>query len=131
LTCRDTAAAVLTIDHQTKDSDSKGRWAIGAQHQLAGIHVAYSIRTDKPFGRGLNGSSHIKIEKDRPGHVRRQATNGEVAKLKFKSDLDSGAVTIDLDAGTESEGPTEIMEAISVWLQQAAPKALTQKAIFD
>ena len=127
---RDTGAAVVLIDHLAKASDARGRYAIGAQHKLAGIHVAYSIKAEKPFGRGLNGSSRIKVEKDRPGHVRRHAaTDRTVAEMTFESDPDSGAVTLEL---RPSEGwrPDEVMVDISVRLE-GNPKGMSRQALVN
>ena len=36
-------AAVVLIDHVAKDKEKRGRYAIGAQHKLAGVAVAYGI----------------------------------------------------------------------------------------
>jgi hypothetical protein len=67
-------AAVVMIDHVTKDSDNRGRWAIGGQHKLAGIDgAAYQVKAVAPFGRGAHGIARITISKDRPGHVQGNA----------------------------------------------------------
>jgi AAA domain len=125
---RETRATVVLIDHVTKDGDSRG--PIGAQHKLAGITAAYLVKRAKPFGRGLNGSSRIKIEKDRPGHVRRHATKDEIAELKFKSDLATGAVTMELKPGSEFLY-TDKMEAVSVFLEDQAPEPMNETKILD
>lgn len=123
-----TAAAVLIIDHQTKDGDSRGRFAIGAQHKLAGIHAAYSIKPVKPFGRGLNGSSRIQVEKDRLGHVRKHAEERVIAEMAFKS-AEDGTVTLELKPPNPDKWrPTEKMEEISVHLE-AEPDGLSRTAI--
>jgi len=117
---RATGAATVIIDHQAKDGDGRGRWAIGAQHKLAGVHVAYSIKAIKPFGRGLDGSSRISVEKDRPGHVRRHADERVVAEVKFSSDLESGSVAMTFEPpNAETWKPTEKMETISLLLEKA------------
>jgi hypothetical protein len=115
---RETGAAILIIDHVVKDRDSRGGSAIGAQHKKAGIHTAYLIEAVKPFGRGLDGSSRIKVEKDRPGHVRRHAKEKVIAEMEFSSALDSGTVTINLGTPDSKKWvPTEKMEEISVFLE--------------
>jgi hypothetical protein len=126
----DTGAAVLIIDHQTKDREQRGGFAIGAQHKKAGIHVAYSIKAVKPFGRGLDGSSRIRVEKDRPGHVRRHAEDGVVAEMKFTSKSDSGAVTIELQPpNPEAWRPADRMEAISLALEEAGEAGLNRSEL--
>lgn len=67
-------AAALSLDHVTKDREGRGRWAIGAQHKLSGLNGAsYVINNRTPFGIGMTGKSTIKIAKDRPGQLRRNA----------------------------------------------------------
>lgn len=63
--------AVVPLDHVTKNKDTRGRYAIGAQHKLAAVRgAAYHLETIHPFGRGAHGQSRIVITKDRPGHIR-------------------------------------------------------------
>jgi hypothetical protein len=68
---RKTGAAVVLIDHVTKDPDTRGRFAIGAQAKMAGLDGAgYLIETRKPLGRGMRGAISMRVGKDRPGAVR-------------------------------------------------------------
>lgn len=67
-------AAAVSLDHVTKDREGRGRWAIGAQHKLSGLNGAsYVVNNRTPFGIGVIGRSTIKIAKDRPGQLRRNA----------------------------------------------------------
>ena len=69
-----TGAACVSADHVTKDRENRGRWAIGAQHKLAALDGAqYVLENRTPFGIGLTGRSTIKIAKDRPAQLRKQA----------------------------------------------------------
>lgn len=73
-----TRASVVVIDHVTKSRDDRGRYAIGAQHKLAGLDgVAYTISTVRPLYRAVGeivtGVARIEVNKDRPGVVRAQA----------------------------------------------------------
>jgi hypothetical protein len=71
-------AAVVLLDHVTKSKDERGRFAIGAQHKLAGIDGAvYSATVVEPYGRGRTGTSRLEVAKDRPGHVRAVAGDGK------------------------------------------------------
>jgi hypothetical protein len=111
-------AAVLMIDHVVKDREARGRYAIGAQHKLAGIDVAYSLEVVEPFGRGKNGLVKVKVAKDRPGHVRQHAEGEHVALMRLASDAGSGSVSVTLDPpdATDDEGefrPTALMERVS------------------
>ncbi len=67
-------AAAVSLDHVTKDREGRGRWAIGAQHKLSGLDGAqYVLDNRHSFGVGLTGRSTVKIAKDRPGQLRRNA----------------------------------------------------------
>jgi hypothetical protein len=71
-------SAVISIDHVTKDRSTRGRYAIGAQHKLAGLDgAAYTFETLRPFGRGRDGESAMRISKDRTGFVRAAASDGK------------------------------------------------------
>ena len=108
-------AAVLLLDHVVKDREARGRYAIGAQHKLAGVDVAYRLEVVQPFGRGREGLVKVKVTKDRPGHVRQHAAEDRIADLHLSSDGD-GAVTVRLEAPLgrgEPFRPTVLMERIS------------------
>ncbi len=110
-----TGAAVLAIDHVVKDKESRGRYASGAQHKLAGIDVAYSVHVVEPFGRGREGEVEIKVRKDRPGHVRTHVEGEDVAIVRLRSDPETGAVEVVLEPpGARGDfRPTTLMERLS------------------
>jgi 5S rRNA maturation endonuclease (ribonuclease M5) len=63
--------AVANLDHVTKSSDGRGRYALGAVHNLNALDgAAYVLENRTPFGVGITGRSTIKIAKDRPGQLR-------------------------------------------------------------
>ena len=66
-----TGAAVVCIDHVTKSTDGRGRFAMGGQHKLAGLDgAAYLVEPIAPLGRGLRGTIALKVAKDRLGVIR-------------------------------------------------------------
>ena len=66
-----TGAAVVLIDHVTKDTSTRSRWAIGGQAKMAGLTgAAYTVEVVRPLGRGMRGEVVLRIAKDRPGAVR-------------------------------------------------------------
>ena len=68
---RATGAAVVCIDHVTKSTDGRGRFAIGGQQKMAGLSgAAFIIEPDSAFGRGLAGDASVRVGKDRPGFLR-------------------------------------------------------------
>ncbi len=112
-------AAVLLLDHVTKDREMRGRFAIGAQHKLAGVDAAFSLEVVRPFGRGCEGLVRLKVTKDRPGHIRQHAASGRVADMHLISTED-GSVEIRLEPPEGAEGefrPTTLMERISRLLE--------------
>lgn len=82
-------AAVILIDHVVKDRESRGRFAIGGQHKLAGVDVALKLDVVHPFGRGREGVAKITVDKDRPGYLRAFAGAGKhLARLHLESTAD-------------------------------------------
>ncbi|MDQ6807525.1 MAG: AAA family ATPase [Actinomycetota bacterium] len=118
----DRGSAVLLIDHVVKSKETRGRYALGAQHKLAGIAVAYSTDIIKPPSRADAGLIKIKVEKDRHGHVRGHAQAGLIALAHITPHNDGDHVTVTLeppeisltDAGEFR--PTVLMERISKFL---------------
>lgn len=128
--------AVVLIDHVTKSADSRGRYAIGAQHKLAGLDgAAYTLDLVQPFGHGRKGLARIDVAKDRPGRVREHASGGKhIAELHLTSEAD-GSVFAELRApdGTASAGtfrPTVLMERVSRHLEDH-PDGQTQRQVLD
>jgi hypothetical protein len=66
-----TGAAVIDVDHVTKDADTRGRFAIGGQAKMAALDgAAYVVEVLEPLGVGLVGRISLRVAKDRPGGVR-------------------------------------------------------------
>ncbi len=71
LLARKTGAAVVCVDHVTKGSDGRGRYAIGGQHKMAGLDgAAFIVEVTEPFAQGLAGNATVRVGKDRPGRIR-------------------------------------------------------------
>jgi hypothetical protein len=125
-------AAVIQIDHVTKAREGRGRYAIGAQHKLAGIAVAYSFEVIKPFSRIQDGTIKIRVEKDRHGHVRGHAEAGVIAVAHVQPHDDGERVAITLgppDGSTVDDTfrPVVLMERVSRALE--AHPGLTKRAV--
>jgi hypothetical protein len=129
--------AVLVLDHVVKDSDSRGRWATGSQHKLAGLDgAAYTLDAIQPGGVGMTGRSRLFLVKDRHGQVRPHATPSAGGK-HWLGDLvvDSTGPWTDvvLQAPTSQPDtfiPTAVMAKVSTALAKAS-KALTKSEIED
>ena len=117
-------AAVLQIDHVGRDREARGRFAIGAQHKLAGVDVAYALDVLEPFGRGRDGKVKVTVAKDRPGHVRQIAGEGaKVAEIRLASHPE-GAVSIEVvppsgETDVVAFRPTALMERVSRAIEDA------------
>lgn len=128
-------AAVLTIDHVPKNSEQRGKGAIGAQAKRAMIDGAqFIVEVTQPFGVGQRGELKLLVDKDRAGYVRGQAGGARFA----------GKVVIDSTAGTSTtmwiDGPhgqdhtdqpwrpTHLMEQVSKLLEDV-PDGLSGREI--
>ena len=125
-------AAVVLVDHVVKDKESRGRYAIGAQHKLAGVDVAYSVELLEPFGRGRAGKARLVVKKDRPGHIRGHADEHGTAAVAHLDSAADGTVRVTLTPADTSERnetfrPTNLMEKVSRALEQEP--GLTRNAI--
>lgn len=65
--CKRHALPVVVIDHVTKDSTSKQRYARGAGSKLADSDVAWYVELHEPFSRTQAGVIHCVLKKDRDG----------------------------------------------------------------
>lgn len=128
-------AAILQLDHVTKSSEDRGRWAIGAQHKLAGIDGAvYSARRTQDYGRGRRGSSSLSVAKDRPGHIRSAVSDSGGVGEFVLAPLVEGEVTAEVVApGTVSQDSIayvseELLMSVSDVLA-ASPEPMSQTAV--
>ncbi len=123
--CCASGAAVLMLDHVVKRKDDRGRWAIGAQHKLAGVDLAYALNVSEPAGRGREGQMHLVVSKDRPGHVRGFAAHGKQAATMI---LRSTGERVEIElrapgAAASAWRPTGIMERVSRTLEADSPRS--------
>jgi KaiC/GvpD/RAD55 family RecA-like ATPase len=120
-----TGAAVVTVDHVTKDKESRGLSAIGAQAKRADIDgAAYIVDAVKKFGRGQPGKLRMTVSKDRPGHVRAVSADATYAGMAILTPHDDGTITIEIkEPGWRTKDerpefrPTHLMEAVSVFAE--------------
>lgn len=130
---RHTGAAVACIDHVSKDTEGRGRFAIGGQHKMAGVDgAAYLVEPVEPLGQGTRGSLVMRVAKDRPGSVRPACGRynkvnrlQEAARVVIDSTkpgitaVTVGAPEEPLDPQTGEFRPTELMERISRVVENA------------
>ena len=86
-------AAVVLIDHITKNAETRGRFAIGGQAKLATIDgAAYLVEPLEALAPGRVGSLTMRVTKDRPGFVRK------IAGMWRKSDRTQEAAIFLIDS---------------------------------
>ncbi|WP_051698786.1 AAA family ATPase [Streptomyces albus] len=131
--------AVLLLDHVNKDRETRGRWATGSQHKLSGLNgCAYMLENITPLAPGQTGKSRVRVAKDRPGQVRRNALPGSGGALHWFGDFvvepqPDGSALASLPAPIEREGPfrpTALMHKVSDALA-AAPEPLSVRGVLD
>jgi hypothetical protein len=89
-------AAVVLIDHVTKNAETRGRFAIGGQAKLATIDgSAYLVEPLEVLAPGKVGTLTLRVTKDRPGFVRK------IAGMYRKSDRTQEAAVITIDSTKE------------------------------
>jgi hypothetical protein len=71
---REHGAAVVVIDHDTKDTATASRYARGSGAKLAACDVAFKIEIVTAFSRTANGVMRMKVSKDRRGWLHRSWT---------------------------------------------------------
>jgi hypothetical protein len=119
-------AAVVCLDHVTKSTDTRGRYAIGAVHKLNGLDgAAYTLDNRSPFGIGRTGRSTLRIAKDRPGQLRRHGQPSSAGTYWF-GDLVVESHAVDF-VEVEITPPTEAAEDFRpTVLMTRVAEALTQ-----
>ncbi|MFA7265113.1 MAG: bifunctional DNA primase/polymerase [Candidatus Nanopelagicales bacterium] len=132
-----TGAAVVTIDHVSKDKEGRGRFAIGAQAKLATISgAAFVCEPVTPLAPGQTGRIVLRVAKDRPAGVRAQAgawrasdrtqhaatviiTSHADGRIDWEIQAAEDAEHTDLEARVERAKfrPTILMERVSRFLE--------------
>ncbi|NKX56008.1 AAA family ATPase [Arthrobacter mobilis] len=123
-----TGAAVVMIDHVTKDAESRGRFGIGGQAKMSILTgTAITVDVIAPLGVGRAGVLKLSVGKDRPGNVRGHCAP-EAGKdrlqeaARFKVDSTGTVPVIELTPweGAETGGKDYVRifaERCSAWLE--------------
>jgi hypothetical protein len=84
---KDAGVAVLSLDHLTKSTEGRGRYARGSGAKLAKVDVSWSLTQTKPFDKERIGEIQLDLRKDRDAYLpaRQQfEVGGEDSKLVFR-----------------------------------------------
>jgi hypothetical protein len=107
-------AAVVLLDHVTKNSAARGKYSIASERKLGGADVHLGFELVRPFGRGKTGLARIVTNKDRPGHLPRP----KAAELELTSDPETGHISWQIRPAETVDAehqfrPTGLMEKVS------------------
>ncbi|MGZ4415880.1 MAG: AAA family ATPase, partial [Gaiellaceae bacterium] len=109
--------ATLLLDHVVKNTETRGRYAIGSERKLGGCDVHLGVDALKPLSRGHHGLAKITVHKDRIGHLLRPVAG----VLRLTSDPDTHAIGWELEPDTSTDTddrwrPTVLMGKVSEFL---------------
>jgi hypothetical protein len=109
--------ATLLLDHVVKNSETRGRYAIGSERKLGGCDVHLGVEALKPLSRGHHGLAKITVHKDRFGHLLRPVAG----VLRLTSDPETHAIGWELEQDTSTDAderwrPTFLMAKVSDFL---------------
>lgn len=137
-----TGAAVAMVDHVTKDSGTRGRFAIGAQAKMADVTgAAYTVTPKDPVGKGVVGTIRLRVGKDRPSGVRPFCTDyraSDHTHLVGDITVDSTGPVLSMTLAPGDSGPAvvgdgngsvrrpELMEKISREVEAAMDEGETE-----
>lgn len=111
-----TGAAVLLLDHVSKDPEQRGRWARGTGAKLGAIDGAAYQMKGTSFSRHRAGVVRLIVAKDRPGGVGAIGETAAVVTLTPHGAGERLVVTVDPDtakhAPTDQWRPTETMRRV-------------------
>lgn len=124
--------ATIVLDHVTKNSETRGNYAIGSERKVGGADVHLGFTVIHPIKRGASGVYKITTHKDRGGFMKR----GKLAEFELVSDPDTHALSWAFTTPTESDEehpfrPTHLMEKVSRFLEmqpEPVPRNTVEKA---
>ena len=142
-----TGAAVVQVDHVTKSTEGRGRFALGSQHKMNALDgAAYTVEVVEPLGLGLRGVIVLRIAKDRPGSIRpncgswRKADRTQEAARLIIDSTQPGQTIVTVEPPStrvDSEDslrqgfrPTTLMERVSRYLTDMI-EPISGRAITD
>lgn len=115
--------ATIILDHVVKNTETRGKYAIGSERKTGGVDVHLGFDTILPIKRGSTGLYKVTTHKDRDGWHQR----GRLADLHLESHPDTHQITWEWRQAEHQEHepgdvwmPTMLMEKLSHALEGAA-----------
>ena len=120
----------ILLDHVVKNTETRGRYAIGSERKLGGVDIHLGLETIKQLHRGHNGLIKITTHKDRPAHLPRPTA----ATLELTSDPDTHQIGWTFKPAQSTDEltafrPTALMEKVSRWLEEQTEPATRNNII--
>jgi hypothetical protein len=118
----------ILIDHVVKNSEARGRYAIGSERKVGQVDVHLGLELVKPLTRGGSGLIKIRRHRDRPAWLR----SPYVAELELHSDPETHAITwawrTPSGEATDANAfrPTVLMERASEYVRLHEPCSRNQ-----
>jgi hypothetical protein len=125
--------ATIVLDHVVKNSDARGRYAIGSERKLGTVDVHLGFHPVRHLNRGGSGLVRIDTHKDRPGHLPRP----HAAELELRSDADNHRITWEFKPANETQAdaagdngwrPTMLMDRVLAHLARN-PEPVSRSAL--
>lgn len=123
--------ATIVLDHVVKNTETRGKYAIGSERKTGGVDVHLGFDTILPIKRGSTGLYKITTHKDRDGYLQR----GQLAELHLTSDPDTHRIGWEFKPAEHVEPgetwmPTKVMQKISGLLEQQT-EPVSRKQMID
>lgn len=111
--------ATIILDHVVKNSETRGKYAIGSERKTGGVDVHLGFDTIVPIKRGSTGIYKVTTHKDRDGWHER----GRLADLHLTSHPDTHQITWEWRQAEHHDDPnawlpTIYMERVSKYLHE-------------
>jgi hypothetical protein len=93
-----TGAGVITIDHVSKNKETRGKGGVGSQAKramMSGAQIVAEVVT--PFGRGKTGKIRLVLDKDRHGGVEAVGGQRYVGTARIQSTVNPDRVRITIE----------------------------------
>jgi len=120
----------VVLDHVPKNTEARGRYAIGSERKLGVVDVHLGFEPVKALTRGGHGLIRVVTHKDRPGHLNRPAAS----ELELHSDPETHRITwafqqpAAVALGTGGFRPTTLMDRVLEFMA-ANPEPISRTAL--
>ena len=109
--------ATIVLDHVVKNTENRGKYAIGSERKVGGADVHLGFEVVTPINRGSVGLYKILTHKDRGGYLQR----GRLADLHLTSDPVTHRITWRFEPAEHGPNdepwrPTVLMQRVSEYL---------------